>query len=78
VHFTALVDRDIFADDETLVGKVIADLVGLVGFAVLVETPAAARPVHEMTMPVLFVRTLAHDPAGFAMFSPNLCVDAVL
>ena len=79
VHLAAFVERDIFADDEAFVREVIADVVRQTGLAVvIVESPAAAWPVNQMTMLVLLVRALAHDPAGVAMLAPQSCIDAVL
>src|SRR5437763_15446380 len=78
MHLAALVDRDIFADDEAFVGEVITDFVGQACFVVVMETPAAARPANKVTMLVLLVRALAHDRAGIAMLPPQPCINAVL
>jgi len=63
MHLAAFVERDIFADDETLVGEMISGFVGQIGFAFIVKPPAAARLAHEVTVLVLLVRTLPHDSA---------------
>ena len=34
--------------------------------------------MNQMTMLVLLIRPLAHDPAGVAMLPPQFCVDAIL
>ena len=71
MHLAAFVERDILADEEAFVREMIADFVRQAGFAVvIVERPAAAGPVNQVTMLILLVRALAHDPAGLAMLAP--------
>ncbi len=78
MHLAAIVDRNILTNDEAFVSEVITDFVGQAGFVVIVESPATARPMNEMTMLVLLAWTLAYDPACFSMLPPELCIDAVL
>ncbi len=78
MHLVARVDRDILANDETLVGETITGFVEQIGFAVIVESPSAARVVDEMTMLVLLVWTQPRDPAGFAMRTPEFRVDTAV
>ena len=54
------------------------DLVGQIGFAVIVQGPTTARPTSEMAMSVLLARALPHDAACIAMLLPEACIDAVL
>ena len=53
-----------------------AEIVGQFGFAVIVESPGAARVVNQMTELVLFVRTLPGDPARLAVRTPQFRIDA--
>ena len=78
MHLAALADRDVLADDEALIRKMIADVVGQARFVIIMEAPAAAWPVNEMTVRVLLVRALAHHPADIAMLPPEFCIDAIL
>ena len=79
MHLATFVQRNIFADHETFVRKVIADLVGNAAFAVvIVECPAAAGPVNQVPMLVLLIGPLADHAAGVAMFAPHCCIDAVI
>ena len=55
MHLAAIVDRNILTNDEAFVSEVITDFVGQAGFVVIVESPATARPMNEMTMLVLLV-----------------------
>ena len=63
--------------DEAFVREMIADLVGQCGLAVIVKCPAATRPVNEMPIFVLLVRTLTGDAACIALFPPQFCIDAI-
>ena len=67
-----------FADDESLVLEMISGFVGVFAFTVIMERPAAARPVNEMAEPVRFVRALPGHAAGFAIGLPQPGVDAIL
>ena len=78
VHLPAFVDRDILADDEAFVGKMIAGFVGQIGLVVIVKPPGAAGVIDKMAKPVFFVRALPRDPAGFAMRPPQFRIDASL
>jgi hypothetical protein len=78
MHLAAIVDRNIFTNDEAFVREVITDFVGQAGFVVIVESPTTARPMNELTMLVLLAWSLAYDPACFSMLPPELCIDAVL
>jgi hypothetical protein len=51
-----------------------ADVVGP-GFAVIVQRPAAAGPMHGMAPLVVLVRAQSRDPAGVAMLPPEFWVD---
>lgn len=70
VRFAALVDRDVFTGHEMFVGEMVADFVGQIGLAVIMEAPCAAGVVYEMTMLVLLVGTQARNPAGLAVMLP--------
>ena len=70
VHFAALVDRHIFADHEMFVGEMVADILGQLGFAVIVKSPGTAGVVDEMTKFVLLRSGAPRDPAGLAMRPP--------
>ena len=60
MHLAALVDRDIFADDEAFVREMITDFVGQIGFAVIVESPTAARPMNQSS-----IRSVRHRARRF-------------
>ena len=78
MHLAALVDRDIFAGYETFIGEVKSGLVRYIGAAAVMERPAAALTMDEMTNIVLPVRPPARDPACFPMLSPECRIDPVV
>jgi hypothetical protein len=78
MHLAAIVDRNIFTNNEAFLREVITDFIGQAGFVVIVESPTAARPMNESSMLVRLAWTLAYDPACFSMLPPELYIDAVL
>ncbi len=78
VHLATLVDRDIFAGNETFIREVKPDLVRHIDAAVVVERPAATWPVNEMTVVVRPLQTQSRDPARLAMLSPERRIDPVV
>jgi len=62
VQLATLVDRDIFAGYETFIREVKPYLVWHIGAGIVVEGPAAALPMNEMTVVVPFVRPRSDMP----------------
>ena len=72
VQLAALVDRDVFARDETFICEVKPGLVRHFLCGIVVERPAATLPMNQMAKPVLLVRALSHHAAGVAMRLPEI------
>ena len=78
MHLAALVDRDILADHEAFVREMKANVVGQIDVVVIVEPPGTACLMDKIAKLVCFIGTLPRDPAGLAMGSPQLRVNASL
>ena len=74
VQLAAFVDRNIFAEDKTLVGEVMSDLVGRIG---IVECPAAAA-VSQQAVLVVLVRPQSRDATRLVMLALQPGVDPVV
>jgi len=78
VQLAALVDRDVFARDETLICEVKPDLIRHVLCGIVVERPAATLTMNKVTMVVLLIRPQSCDPACLAMLPPERRIDPVV
>src|SRR4029078_1118209 len=74
MHFAVFVDRDIFAEYETLLSEVKSEVVGRIR---ITERPAAA-PMNEMTVPLILVRPQSRDSARVSVLPPKFLVDVVV
>lgn len=76
VHLTGIVDRDVFTQYETFIREVKPDRIGLAGF--VVQNPATALTMNEMTVLILLVWSQPRDSAGLAMRAPERRIDPVV
>jgi len=75
VHAIRFADGEIFAGFEFLAAEMVAGFIRGVAGDVVVETPAPAWTVNEMTEIIFAVGALADDAAGVLMLSPSFRVD---
>jgi hypothetical protein len=74
VHLARFVDRDVFARNKAFIPEMKSDVVGP-GAGLIMECPASAGLMHEVTAAILLIGPHPRNPAGFAMRSPEFRID---
>ncbi|WP_456718746.1 hypothetical protein [Bradyrhizobium sp. USDA 4350] len=75
MHAVRLMNGDVFAEPKALVAEMISGFIGCRTGHVVMEAPAAAPTMNEMTELIVFRGALTNDAASLAMGFPGLDID---